>query len=572
MAHPWLAQYAPGIPSEIQVGTDESLSTLLVSAFDTYADARAFSNLGNTLTFSEVEDATLRVARFLLEDLGLAPGDRVAIMMPNCLQYPAILFGALTAGMTVVNVNPLYRAHEIAHQVADAGARAIFVIDQAAAELAEGIDDTPLEHVIVTRLGDMLGALKGGLVNFSVKHLKKLVPNYRFERTVTLGDALAGGPIGREALPTVVAADIAFLQYTGGTTGRAKGAVLTHGNLVANVRQLEAWFRDVKRPRHDVMVTALPLYHVFALTANCLLYFTCGGCNLLVTNPRDIDGFVKLLKGSGWTAITGVNTLYQGLLNHPGFADLDFSTLKLAIAGGMALQKSTAERWLEVTGLPITEGYGLSETSPVLTCNPIGLPRHTLTAGIPLPSTEVSIRDDAGLPVSSGTPGELTARGPQVMREYWQRPEETAAAFTTDGYFKTGDIAVMDENGYCRIVDRKKDMILVSGFNVYPNEVEDVAALHPSVLEAACIGLPDERSGEAVGLWVVPRAPGDFDKSALVAWLRDELAAYKIPRYLVVTDALPKSNVGKVLRRELRDAVTRAGELPSPLALPPEPS
>jgi long-chain acyl-CoA synthetase len=469
--------------------------------------------------------------------------------MPNCLQYVAALFGALRAGLVVVNVNPLYTARELEHQLSDSGAETIVIMENFAATLEKVYDSVPVRRVITTRLGDLLGGVKGPLVNFVVKRVKKMVPAWSLPDTVGFPQALARG--GDFRAPELSHEDLAFLQYTGGTTGPAKGAMLTHGNLVANLQQCHAWFEPTMESEDEVIITALPMYHVFALTVNTLIFFTLGGKNVLITNPRDMPGFVKELGKHPFSAITGVNTLFNGLLNTPGFEALDFSGLKLAMGGGMAVQKPVAEHWKRVTGVPIVEGYGLSETSPVATCNPLDLENFNHSIGLPVPGTEIVIRDDDNNDLPPGEPGELCVRGPQVMQGYWNKPEANAEAFTPDGFFRTGDIARMDENGYFYIVDRKKDMILVSGFNVFPNEIEDVVAGHKEVLEAAAIGVPDEKSGEAIKLFVVKKNP-DLDVDTVREYCREHLTGYKVPKHVEFIDEIPKSNVGKILRKELR--------------------
>jgi long-chain acyl-CoA synthetase len=473
-------------------------------------------------------------------------------MMPNVLQYPVALAAALRAGYTVVNVNPLYTARELQHQLKDSGATAIVVLENFASTLQEAIGQTDVRRVIVTSIGDQLGFPKGPLVNFAVKYVKKMVPHWSLPGHLGLGDVLrkgAGMPVPKVELGH---ADIAFLQYTGGTTGVAKGAMLTHGNMVSNALQLAAWVGDLFTRGEERMITALPLYHIFSLTVNALFMMHFGGENILITNPRDIPGFIKTLKKNRWSAITGVNTLYNALLNHPDFAALDFGSTKFALAGGMAVQRAVAEKWKQTTGIPLIEGYGLTETSPVATANPLDIKDYTGAIGMPLPSTDLALHDDDGHDVPAGEPGEICVRGPQVMKGYWNRPEETAKVLDADGWLRTGDIARMDENGLFYIVDRKKDMILVSGFNVYPNEIEDVVAQHPGVLEVAAIGVPDEHSGEVVKLFVVRKDPA-LTEDALKQYCHDRLTGYKRPHYIEFRKELPKSNVGKILRRALRD-------------------
>jgi long-chain acyl-CoA synthetase len=480
-------------------------------------------------------------------------GDRVAIMLPNVLQYPIAIFGVLRAGLTVVNTNPMYTARELRHQLHDAGASAIVVLDNFASTLAEVLHDTPVAHVITTGLGDLLGFPKSAVVNLMLRHVKKMVPPYSIANAVRFNKALAAGARKPPAKVEIGHGDIAFLQYTGGTTGVAKGAMLTHGNMVANMQQSSAWLGASAREGEEVIITAIPLYHIFALTANCLVFMKFGGLNHLVTNPRDMPGFVKTLAGIRFTAITGVNTLFNGLLNTPGFEKVDFSKLHLTLGGGMAVQRAVAERWKKVTGVTLVEAYGLTETSPAACMNPLDLGEYNGAIGLPISSTDASIQDDNGAQLGVGETGELCIRGPQVMKGYWQRPEETAKVLGADGWLHTGDIAKMDDKGYFTIVDRKKDMILVSGFNVYPNEIEDVVAQCPGVLEVAAVGVPDEKSGEAVKIVVVRKDPA-LTAEMLKEHCRANLTGYKLPKYIEFRDSLPKTNVGKILRRELRDS------------------
>ncbi|MGH8040426.1 MAG: AMP-binding protein [Rudaea sp.] len=551
-AKPWLSSYPPGVPAEVDTGQFRSLVHVLETACDRFAHRPAFANMGRVLSYRDIDRLSRHFASYLRNDLKLARGDRVAIMLPNVLQYPVAIFGALRAGLVVVNTNPLYTARELRHQLHDAGVSAIVVLDNFAATLAEVLHDTPCKHVITTGIGDLLGFPKSALVNLALKHIKKMVPDYRIDHAVRFNTALARG--ARNAAPKVQVdhADIAFLQYTGGTTGVAKGAMLTHGNLVANMLQASAWIGHNIREGEEVIVTAIPLYHIFALTANCLVFMKFGGLNHLVINPRDMPGFVKILRGIRLTAITGVNTLFNGLLNTPGFDKVDFSDLHLTLGGGTAVQRSVAERWKKTTGVTLVEAYGLTETSPAVCMNPLDLAEYNGSIGLPIPTTEVSVRDDDNHPVASGEPGELCVRGPQVMKGYWQRPEETAKVIDADGWLHTGDIARIDEKGYFYIVDRKKDMILVSGFNVYPNEIEDVVAQCPGVLEVAAVGVPDEKSGEAVKIVVVRKDP-NLTAETIKAHCKANLTGYKMPKIIEFRDSLPKTNVGKILRRELRD-------------------
>jgi long-chain acyl-CoA synthetase len=548
----WLSSYPEGVPAEIDATEFSSLGDLFAKGTAQFADRVAYVNMGKSLTYAELERLSAQFAGYLQGELNLPIGSRIALMMPNLLQYPIAMFGALRAGYTVVNVNPLYTARELEHQLKDSGADAIVIVENFAATLASVLPRVGVRHVLVTTLGEMLGFPKEFVVDFVVRHVKKLVPAWKLPGHVRFSEALRRG--GRHPLKSVQIGheDIAFLQYTGGTTGVAKGAILTHGNIVANLQQAHAWIRPYLRKDGEIIITALPLYHIFSLTANCLTFFKVGATNVLITNPRDIPGFVKELAKFKFTAITGVNTLFNALLNNDDFAKLDFSSLHIALGGGMAVQQSVAEKWRRVTGRPLVEAYGLTETSPAVTINPLDLPEFNHSIGLPISSTEVSIRGDDGQEVPLGQPGELCVRGPQVTRGYWQRPDETANAFTTDGFLKTGDVATIDERGFVRIVDRKKDMILVSGFNVFPNEVEDVVASHPGVLEVAAVGVPDERTGEAVKVFVVRKDPA-LTRDDLIAHCRKNLTAYKVPHQVEFREELPKTNVGKILRRLLRD-------------------
>ena len=550
---PWLDHYPQGIPAEIDLDAYASVAAVLEEACQRFRDRPAFASFGKQLSYGQIDALSRRFAGYLTGALGLGKGDRIAIMMPNVLQYPIALFGALRAGLVVVNTNPMYTARELKHQLLDSGAKAIVVLDNFAATLQQVVADTPVQHIVTTGIGDLLGFPKGALVNFVLKHVKKMVPAYSLPHAVRFRDALARG--AAHPLPEVQLGhdDIAFLQYTGGTTGVAKGAMLTHGNMVANMLQAAAWIgTDLVKPGKEVIITALPLYHIFSLTANGLVFMRLGGLNWLITNPRDMPGFVKELRKSGFTALTGVNTLFNGLLNTPGFAEVDFSRLHLTLGGGMAVQRAVAERWKKVTGCPLVEAYGLTETSPAACINPLDLKDYNGSIGLPIPSTDVAIWSEDNRPLPAGEVGELIVKGPQVMRGYWNRPDETAKVLGADGWLHTGDIAKMDANGYFYIVDRKKDMILVSGFNVYPNEVEDTVMQHPGVAEVAAVGVPDEHSGEVVKLFVVRKDPG-LTVEALKQFCHDNLTGYKRPKFVEFRDALPKSNVGKILRRELRD-------------------
>ncbi|GMV30920.1 MAG: long-chain-fatty-acid--CoA ligase [Rhodanobacteraceae bacterium] len=550
---PWLANYPSGVPAEIDLSEFSSVVAVLESACERFRNRPAFANMGKQLSYDDVDRLSRQFAAFLSGDLGLQRGDRVALMMPNVLQYPIAIFGVLRAGLTVVNTNPMYTPRELKHQLVDSGAAAIVVLDNFAATVAEVVHETPVKHVITTALGDLLGFPKSLITNLVVKYVKKLVPPFRIDTQIRFNDALARGARQTFHRVELTHDDIAFLQYTGGTTGVAKGAMLTHGNLVANMQQASSWIGVNAKLGEEIIITALPLYHIFALTANGLVFMKFGGLNYLITNPRDMPGFVKELSSVPFTAITGVNTLFNGLLNTPGFDKVDFSHLHLALGGGMAVQRAVAERWKKVTGVTLVEAYGLTETSPAACMNPLDLPEYNASIGLPISSTEVSIQDDNGNPLPIGEVGELCVRGPQVMKGYWNRPEETAKVLAAGNWLHTGDIARMDEKGYVYIVDRKKDMILVSGFNVYPNEIEDVVATHPGVLEVAAIGIPDEKSGEAVKIVVVRKDP-NLTADDLRQHCKTNLTGYKQPRYIEFRDSLPKSNVGKILRRELRDA------------------
>jgi long-chain acyl-CoA synthetase len=548
---PWLAHYPAGVPAEIDPDAYPSIVAVLEDAIARFRDRPAFSSFGKVITYAELDVLSARFAAYLRGELGLARGDRVAIMMPNCLQYPISTFGILRAGLTVVNVNPLYTARELKHQIDDSGASAIVVVDNFGHTVQEVFAGSPLKHVVTTGLGDMVGGAKGAIMNFVVKHVKKMVPRYALPGAVRFRDALAAG--SRHPVPAekIDSGDIAFLQYTGGTTGVAKGAMLTHRNLVANMEQAAAWVGGNLRPGEEVIITALPLYHIFSLTANGLVFTKFGGLNHLITNPRDMPGFVKELRKTRFTAITGVNTLFNGLLHADGFDQVDFSSLRLTLGGGMAVQRPVAERWKQVTGCTLVEAYGLTETSPAACINPMDLPEYNGSIGMPIPSTDACLKDDDGRIVAMGDVGELCLKGPQVMKGYWNRPDETAATIDAEGWLHTGDMARMDERGFFYIVDRKKDMILVSGFNVYPNEVEDVLAGMPGVLEVAVIGAPDEHSGEVVKAVIVRKDP-NLTAEAVKAYAREYLTGYKRPHIVEFRTELPKTNVGKILRRELR--------------------
>jgi len=551
----WLKHYPAGVPTEIDPGKYDSLVTLLEECFANFRERRAFVCMDKAITYGAL-DAMSRDFAAYLQTTGLKFGDRVAVMMPNILQYPVTTAGILRAGMTVVNVNPLYTPRELEHQLNDSGAEAIVILENFATTLEKVLKNTRVKHVILANMGDLLGFPKGTIVNLVVRKIKKMVPAYSLPGAVQFKAALAGGEGKPLSTRKLGPDDVAFLQYTGGTTGVSKGATLLHRNIVANVLQNDAWLQPAlsREPKVDqlLIVTALPLYHIFALTACFLLAMRAGGMCLLIPNPRDIPTFVKELQKYKPNMFPAVNTLYNALLNHPDFGKIDFSQLKASNGGGMAVQRAVADRWVKATGCPIAEGYGLSETSPTLTCNPAGSEAFSGTIGLPVPSTEISIRDDAGNELPLGQAGEICARGPQVMAGYWQRPEETAQVMTKDGFFRTGDIGVMDDKGMVKIVDRKKDMVLVSGFNVYPNEVEDVIAMHPGVLECAVIGVPDEASGEAVKAFIVKRDPA-LTEDELKRFVAEQLTNYKRPKFIEFRTELPKTPVGKILRRALRD-------------------
>jgi long-chain acyl-CoA synthetase len=550
----WLKQYPPGVPADIEPTQYASLVDLLEESFAKFADRKAFICMDKSISYRDLDQMSLALASYL-QGRGLQRGARVAIMMPNVLQYPVATAAVLRAGFAVVNVNPLYTPRELEHQLKDSGAEAVIVLENFAHTVEQVIAKTQVKHVIVASMGDLLG-FKGVIVNVVVRRVKKMVPAWSLPGAVSFNDAISAGRGATFNKPKLSPGDVAFLQYTGGTTGVSKGATLLHRNIVANVLQNDAWLQPaMAAPPHVdqlMIVCALPLYHIFALTACYLLAVRAGGCNLLIPNPRDIAGFVKELAKYQVNSFPAVNTLYNGLMHHPDFKKLDFSKLKISNGGGMAVQRPVAEQWKNVTGCFIAEGYGLSETSPTLTCNPATTTEFSGSIGIPVPSTWISIRDDDGNELPLGQPGEICAKGPQVMSGYWNRPEETAKVMTADGYFRTGDIGIMDEKGYTKIVDRKKDMILVSGFNVYPNEIEEVIASHPGVLECAVIGVPDSGSGEAVKAFVVKKDP-NLTPEDVIKFCREQLTGYKVPKQIEFRTELPKTNVGKILRRELRD-------------------
>jgi long-chain acyl-CoA synthetase len=541
----------PDLPATLGDLPYASLGEMLAKTVSRYPQQPAFHNMGGRLSYRQLDRLSAQFADYLAAGLKLQPGDRVAVMMPNLMQYPVALYGILRAGLVVVNVNPLYTARELHHQLLDSGAAAIVVVANFAAVVEQACAGTPLKHVIVTEVGDMLPAPKRWLVNAVVKHVKKMVPPYRLPGAIGFRQALAAGRAGRWRDVPRQADDLAILQYTGGTTGLSKGAMLSHRNLLANVEQARLVLGKELRDGEAVVATPLPLYHVLALTVNCFLVNRIGGASLLITNPRDIPGMVAELGKYPVNAFIGVNTLFNALVHNAEFLKLDFSGWKVSIGGGAAVQRAVADAWQKVTGLTLLEGYGLTETSPLVSVNSLANTAYSGTVGLPVPDTEVQLRDDAGQPVAEGEPGEVCVRGPQVMSGYWQRPEETAKVFHADGFFATGDIGVRTVDGMLKLVDRKKDMVLVSGFNVYPNEIEDVVAQHPGVREVACIGVPDERSGEAVKIVVVRKDPA-LQADELLGFCRDNLTAYKVPRHVEFRDELPKSNVGKILRRELR--------------------
>ena len=548
----WHKNYQEGVPFEIDPRKYNCIPEILEGAFKKFSNLPAYHNMGKTITFGELDTQCKKFCSYLQNRIDLQPGDRVALMLPNILQYPIALFGVLQAGMVAVNVNPLYTARELQHQLQDSGATAIVIFANSAHILESVLPATEVEHVIVTEIGDMLTFPKSWIVNAVIKYVKKMVPNWNIPQAVSFKDALdQGDPVAVKPV-AIDYEDVAFLQYTGGTTGVSKGAVLTHGNIVANITQASAWFKSITQEGQDIIITPLPLYHIFALTANCLTYTSLGALNVLITNPRDIPNFVKELKKWDFTVIIGVNTLFNALLNHVEFKNLNFRDLRIALGAGMAVQKPVAEAWQKVTGKPLLEGYGLTETSPAVCINPVNLSDYNGYVGLPLPSTIVAVKDDNEKGVPLGEIGEICIKGPQVMKEYWRRPEETRTVMTFDGFFKTGDLGFMNAEGFVKIVDRKKDMIIVSGFNVYPNEIEEVIAGHHKVLECAAVGVADERSGEAVKLFVVKKEPS-LTEDDLRRFCKEQLTGYKIPKFIEFRAELPKTNVGKILRRALRD-------------------
>ncbi|MFP5466562.1 MAG: AMP-binding protein [Gammaproteobacteria bacterium] len=565
MDRPWIDQYPAGVPADIDVHRFASLKDVLASSCSRFADRPAYSSMNKVMSFRELDDASRAFAAWLQKVAGLQRGGRVALMMPNLMQYPVALFGVLRAGMVVVNVNPLYTARELEHQLKDAGVEAIVVLENFAHTLEQVIGNTQVHTVVTTQVGDMLPPLQRLLTNAVVKHVKKLVPPWRLTAAVDFRHVLSAGHA--QALDDVPLqhGDLAFLQYTGGTTGVAKGAMLSHGNMVANVLQVAAWMSPNLNDGEETLILPLPMYHVFALTG-ALSFFSKGAQSVLIPNPRDLPAFLKVLRKTRFTAIIGVNTLFRALLDAPGFAKVDLAPLKLAVAGGMAVQHVVAHRWKERAGVPLVEGYGLTESAPVAIANPVTVTEWSGQIGVPLPGTLAAILDDDGGTVSPGEVGEICLRGPQVMQGYWNHPEETAKAFTADGWLRTGDMGVMDMRGSIRITDRKKDMIVVSGFKVFPNEIEDVLTMHPGVLEAAAIGVRDERSGESVKVVVVPGTPG-LTEAEVLAHCRQHLTGYKMPRVVEFrSEPLPKTNIGKILRRELRDSTAATGAMTAPVA------
>ncbi|WP_341921214.1 AMP-binding protein [Hydrocarboniphaga effusa] len=547
----WLKNYAPGVPADIDLNTYQSVVDILEQACGRFRDVTAFECMGVSMSFDELDKLSQDFASYLQNVLGLNAGDRVAIMMPNTLQYPVAMFGVLRAGLVVVNVNPLYTARELEHQLNDSGARAIVIVENFCTTLQKVLGNTKVETVVTTQLGDLAPFPKSVIMNFVVKRVKKMVPDWDIPGTVPFKKALSLGrsqPFHRIRLTHE---DTAFLQYTGGTTGVSKGAQLLHKNIVGNVLQARAWLTGHITEGKEIIITPLPLYHIFALTANCLVFLSIGAKNVLIPNPRDLPGFVKELKKHRFTAFTGVNTLFNGLLNTPGFGELDFSGLRCTLGGGAAVQQAVAEKWSKVTGKPLSEAYGLTETSPGVCINPLNKPDWNGTIGLPISSTYVVFRDDDNNDVPLGQPGELCVKGPQVMAGYWNRPEETAKVMTSDGFLRTGDIGTIDAEGFVRIVDRKKDMIIVSGFNVFPNEIEDIVAKHEGVLEVACVGIPDDKTGEAVKIVVVKKDPA-LTAEALRNHCKQNMTGYKVPKIIEFRNELPKSPIGKILRKELR--------------------
>lgn len=551
MEKPWLDSYEKGVKAEIDETLYQSIPDVFRQSVEKFANQPAFQNMGKTLTYAEVGKLAEDFASYLQNVLKLPRGERVAIMLPNLLQYPIALFGILQAGLVAVNTNPLYTPRELEHQLKDSGATTIIVLENFANTLELVLPRTQIKHVIVASVGEMFGFFKGSLMNFVLRKIKKMVPEYRISDTIPFQTALKEGAAHTFRPVTLTREDTALLQYTGGTTGVAKGAILSHGNICANMQQAAEWIVNLLRPGKETVIAALPLYHIFALTVNLMIFTQAGSKIILITNPRDMKSFIGDMKKERVSVFVGVNTLFNGMVNQPDFATVDFSNLRLTLGGGMATQKAVAEKWKNITGTPIVEAYGLTEASPGVCANPLNIPAYTGGIGLPIPSTEIELRDADGNEVAQGEPGEMWIRGPQVMKGYWNRPEETAKVLDSRGFLATGDIAVMDEKGWFKLVDRKKDLIVVSGFNVYPNEVEDVAASHPKVLEAACIGVSSPKTGEALKLFIVKKDES-LTAEELIAFCRTELTAYKVPKDIEFRDELPKSNVGKILRRELR--------------------
>jgi long-chain acyl-CoA synthetase len=547
----WSKNYPEGVPVDINADHYASLLEVFDESIKDYADKTAFINMGKSITYAELDQQSLKFAAYLQQQLGLKKGDAVAVMMPNLLQYPVCILGVLRAGCVVVNVNPLYTPRELQHQLLDSQAKAIVIVENFAHTLSDVQDKVQLEHVILTHMGDMLGLVKGTVVNLVVKHIKKLIPAHNLKKYITYKQVIAAGNAAAYKKPVVQGDDLAFLQYTGGTTGVSKGAMLTHRNMIANLEQAAGCLDPLLTKGKEFIVTALPLYHIFALTANFLMFMKYGGTNLLITNPRDMPNFVKELANFPFTALTGVNTLFNGLLNTPGFAQLDFSKLKLALGGGMAVQRPVAERWKKVTNTRLVEGYGLTECAPLVTVSPYNLPAYNGSIGFPAPSTDIKLVNDEGVEVAAGEAGEMWVKGPQVMKGYYNRPDETAKVLNAEGWLATGDIARVDEQGFFYIVDRKKDMILVSGFNVYPNEIEEVVAMNDKVLEVAAVGVPNEATGETVKIFVVKKDQSLTDVE-LIQHCKERLTGYKVPKLVEFRTELPKTNVGKILRRELK--------------------
>lgn len=548
----WLNSYEQGVNAEIDITQYSSISDVFRQSVEKFAHQPAFQNMGKTLTYAEVGKLAEDFASYLQNVLKLPRGERVAIMLPNLLQYPIALFGILQAGLVAVNTNPLYTPRELEHQLKDSGATTIIVLENFANTLELVLPRTQIKHVIVASVGEMFGFFKGTLMNFVLRKIKKMVPEYRISGAIPFQTTLKEGAAHTFRPVTLTREDTALLQYTGGTTGVAKGAILSHGNICANMLQAKEWIKNQLREGKETVIAALPLYHIFALTVNLMIFTNAGSKIILITNPRDMKGFIGELKKERISVFIGVNTLFNGMVNQPDFATVDFSNLRLTLGGGMATQKAVAEKWKKITGTPIVEAYGLTEASPGVCCNPLNIEAYSGGIGLPVPSTEVELRDADGKEVGIGQPGELWVRGPQVMKGYWNRPEETAKTIDARGFLETGDIAVMDEKGWLKLVDRKKDLIVVSGFNVYPNEIEEVVSHNDKVMEVACIGVPNEKTGEALKVFVVKKDPS-LTKEELIEFCRTELTAYKVPKDIEFRDELPKSNVGKILRRELRE-------------------